>query len=127
MTLKCAVSGFSGEEGSRCSDGENICHEGPEEGRVSPPYCDLTQNPKLFLCSPSPFGLLSSCLSGQDCLQCQRHGSHASRAGDPGDGQTPVHRGSALRVPDWGEALPHPGVSEWYGIGAFFVLNLVRN
>lgn len=55
-------------------------------------------------------------------MQCQRHGPHASRAGDPGDGQTPVHCGSALRVPDWGEALPHTGVSEWYGIRVFFFL-----
>lgn len=29
------MSGFSGEKSSRCSDGENICHEGPEKGRVS--------------------------------------------------------------------------------------------
>lgn len=29
------MSGFSGEKGSRSSDGENICHEGPEKGRVS--------------------------------------------------------------------------------------------
>lgn len=25
-------SGFPGEEGTGCSDGENICHEGPEKG-----------------------------------------------------------------------------------------------
>lgn len=75
MTLKCAVSGFSGEKGSRCTDGENICHEGPEKGRVShstlasssTSFCDLNQYfykpfllQSIFIQSP----LLFFCLLG---------------------------------------------------------------
>lgn len=62
-TAMCC-SGFSGEKGSRCSDGENICHEGPEEGRVphitaassSTSFCDSSQDfDKLFFLLQSVF------------------------------------------------------------------------
>ena len=37
LKLDVSFSGFPGEEGSRSTDGEDICHEGPEKGILSQP------------------------------------------------------------------------------------------
>ena len=47
---------------------------------------------------------------GHDRAQPEGHGAHQGRAQHPGGGQAPVHRRPHLRLPDQGQALPHPGV-----------------
>uniref|UniRef100_A0A3B3SYD6 non-specific serine/threonine protein kinase n=1 Tax=Paramormyrops kingsleyae TaxID=1676925 RepID=A0A3B3SYD6_9TELE len=54
---------------------------------------------------------------GQDCVQCEGHSSHQSRARGPGDHQAPFYRGPALCLSDWRQALPYSGVFERFYLG----------
>lgn len=61
-----------------------------------------------------PFLFSFGWTAGQNSVQRKGHSSHTSGARDSGDGETPVHRGPALRLPDGRKTLPHPGVSQRY-------------
>lgn len=50
--------------------------------------------------------------TGNDRPQREGHGTHQSRAQHLGGGQASIHRRSHLRLPDRGQAVPHPGVPQ---------------